>query len=230
MLKRTVSPRASVRPIQAFSTKPLPPLAVSTTFGRKRRTLTRPGGSGSRSRWSVAVIRSWTTAESKNVRSGRSTSVTVLRSSRPSRSGQYSSTLGVHGWATEDSPTSRWPRPAAAKVTSRLSARERILLRSLCALVTTIPSGQIMRTGDTFAPERGTSTNVARTANGCVHFRGFFGARDLPVRAVHERVRAIPQSPALGNLGRVQFLSQHGLHRIAPGKRPNQEPRALRVT
>jgi hypothetical protein len=71
MLKRTASPIATVRPIQAFSTKSFTPLAVSTTiFGRNRRTSKRPGGYSSRSRSTVAVVSRWMTAQSKNVPSG----------------------------------------------------------------------------------------------------------------------------------------------------------------
>src|SRR6266478_1484829 len=57
MLRRTVSVIASVCPIQAFSTKPFSPFAVSTTmFARNRRTSKRPSGYSSRSRSSVAVV------------------------------------------------------------------------------------------------------------------------------------------------------------------------------
>ena len=45
---------------------------------------------------------------------------------------------------------------------------------------------------------------------------GVLRARDLPVGAVHERVSAIPQQPAFGDLGSVQLLSHHGLNWIAP--------------
>ena len=80
MLRRTSSPMASVWPIHAFSTKSLTPSVVcTTTFGRKRRTSNRPCGYSSRSRSRVAVVSTWTTAQSKNVPSGSSKSVTVSR-------------------------------------------------------------------------------------------------------------------------------------------------------
>jgi len=80
MPRRTAFANVRVCPIQAFSTKSLAPLAVSTTmFGRNRRTSKRPCGYSSRRRSSVAVVTRCTSAQSKNVPSGNEKSVTVSR-------------------------------------------------------------------------------------------------------------------------------------------------------
>ena len=42
------------------------------------------------------------------------------------------------------------------------------------------------------------------------------GTGDLAVGGVHERIGAISQQPAVGDLSSIQLLAQHGLHGIPP--------------
>src|SRR5438874_2200728 len=94
-------------------------------------------------------------------------------------SGQYSSAVGVQGLGNVDSTTSRWLRSMASSATSRLSARDRIWLRSLCSLLTIVPSGRLMRTAGTSAPGRGVSTRAARKSNSPGYLRGFLALASL---------------------------------------------------
>src|SRR5437899_4465035 len=151
-------------------------------FGRNRRTSKRPWGYSSRRRSSVAVVNRWTMAQSKNVPSGRVKSVTVSRWSRPSMSGQYSSAL-------------TGPRWAARNVTSRLSAFERIWLRSSWSLVTVVPSGRAIRTGGTFAAARTGSMRVARKSKRRGHFRGFLAVAAFPSELSTRAYARSPSSP-----------------------------------
>src|SRR2546428_2770776 len=183
MFRRTAGPMASVWPTQAFSAKlfSLGP-SCATIFGRKRRASKRPSGYNSRRRASVAVVNRWTMATSKNVPSGSVKSVTVSRWSRPAMSGQYSSALTA-------------PRWAARNVTSRLSAFERIWLRSPWSLVTVVPSGRAIRTVGTFAAARAGSMKVARKSKRRGHFRGFLAVAAFPSELSTRAYARSPSSP-----------------------------------
>src|SRR6266851_8125857 len=105
-----------------------------------------------------------------------------VRWSRPSMSGQYSSALTA-------------PRWAAPRVTSRLSAFERIWLRSPWSLVTVVPSGRAIRTGGTFAAARGGSMKLARKSKRRGHFRGFFAVATFPSELSTRAYARSPSSP-----------------------------------
>src|SRR5216684_1605234 len=105
-----------------------------------------------------------------------------VRWSRPSMSGQYSSALTA-------------PRWAARRVTSRLSAFERIWLRSPWSLVTVAPSGSAIRTVGTFAAARADSIKVARKSKRCGHFRGFLALAPFPSELSTRAYARSPRSP-----------------------------------
>src|SRR5437764_413052 len=109
----------------------------------------------------------------------------------------------------------------ASSVTSRLSALERIWLRSRCALETMVPSGRAMRTGAGLAPTPGGSLKVARKSKQIRPLPGVLGGRDLSIGAVDQRVGAIAAQPAFRHLGGVQLLAHHGLDRVSP-QRPDR--------
>jgi hypothetical protein len=140
MARRTVSPMTTVRPIRSFSMKPGSSLPVVTMMlGRNRRaSKTAPriqlpetvnGGCGQQ-------------VHDGNVekRPGRHLKVSVTGSlySRPAMSGQYSSAT----------PEGICSARASTKAISRRNARERICFRSARSLLTTSPSGSVIRTGE----------------------------------------------------------------------------------
>ena len=103
--RRTSSPSRRVRPTHAFSRKPAEPGVSTRTLGRNRRVPMVPSGYSSCSRARDAVVSTCTAAESKNVPSERSKSVTGSRRSVPSGPSRYSSDRATHRASAAPSAT-----------------------------------------------------------------------------------------------------------------------------
>jgi hypothetical protein len=109
-------------------------------------------------------------------------SAIVSRWASPSISGQYSSRLGVWGGVV-------------ARVTSRPSAFDRMWLRSLCALVTMVPSGSVIQAGGIFSPRRGGSAKAARQSKSFAHLLGFLALATFPLDGSPRAYARSPSSP-----------------------------------
>src|SRR5215216_1466094 len=122
-------------------------------------------------------------------------------------SGQYSSAV-----APDDSS----PRCACANATSRPSALERIWGRSGWSLVTTVPSGRVIRTAGSFDFPGVGSTYAARKSKKLPHLRGFFAPATFFVAASTTAKLTIADEAALRDFGGVYLLPHHRLHWVAP--------------
>src|SRR6266481_6341431 len=124
-------------------------------------------------------------------------------------SGQYSSRLGASG-------AGFWSR------TARPSIPERISWRSSCSLVTTVPSGRIIRTGGAARATLGGSTKLARQSKRRAHLRGFLALATLPVAGSRRAYTRSPSSPC--SVTSVAFSSSPIMDLTGYRQRDTTEP------
>jgi hypothetical protein len=152
---------------------------------------------------------------SKNVPAGISKSVAVSLWSRPAMSGQYSSAVAPDGLSRAR---------ASSNATSRRNALERTCSRSPCLVVTTAPSGSVIRTGVSARRPVAAGCRRPGSRRSCPTSPGFLAPPTFPVERYTMANCRSPQQPAVCNLGGVQLLAHRGLHRIAPQRRNGANP------